>query len=727
VLVRELDRLALGHAGDSYLSDATSEYEDGPVEQDADEDGGVDDDYLFAISKQRQKRNLVSCVDENRQGLMWARISEWAAVEIPASAIFSPSTSADDGHVERPAKPPTVVHGMAELGLTYDPSVVLHEESCSVCGAKRPDRTKLDECVGLLYCHGNCVEPLPVCVALSSVLPSAARSVVSYGYSLLLSGHELTQASPIDLTPSNPCSARWTPLPFRAQVTIGSWIFPKLHVVEYDGGEDGLFSLRKRDDMGRVLVFSRSFCDALLSFIDNSMSSYSAATNFLASLRSGLGLRRQLVILLGRCFVDTLQPIPQIFVCPICSSNPDYSVIDGQALGFLRRDGIRVARPALHLPSMNLNFDDYAVIRQPSIRAAIRKVVRTGDRLNKTDAEVLGKLHAVLTSVRPRAQRAAKIENWWLKRHAGTLFFRFLFWTNEDDLVGHRPRARGGRRRVQQDGSSGAAAVHGSDTGTAADDAAFGVLGEAPAATTVAVPWYEHAGTSPPRFDTFKAESTEWTTLCSFILAMIGDPVVNLFAGRPREPLRDIAQELLKLNGGDWRMKSTAANAVGFVANFFARIGPLLCNEPDMCNTIGALLPFAIKVDKSVDDDFQTAAKKASDAGQSETLDVCKRWLGVTPPEEYDKFAAEHPAFNNKALDSPYAMFEFFGCLRRVRPAIFTPRAKKRKRAASHARGAGRRKGSQAAQEDAGDRCAKSFPKHSHLSAGVFNIVCPTL
>jgi len=726
VLVLQLDRLALGHAGDGYPSDATSEDEDGPVEQDADEDGGLDDDELVAIAKQRQKRNLVSCVDEDRQGLMWARSSEWAAVELPSSAIFSPSTSADDGHMEPPAKPPTVVHRMAELGLAYDPSVVLHEKSCSVCGAKRPDSTKLDECSGLLYCYGNGVEPLPVRVGLSSVLPSVVRCLVSYGYSLLLSGHELTQAGPTDLTPSNPCSARWTPLPFCAQVTIGSWVCPKQHVVEYDGDEDGLFSLRKPDDMGRVLVFTRSFCDALLSFIYNSRSSYSAATNFLASLRSGFGLRRQLVILLGRCFVATLQPIPELFVCPICGSNPDYIVIDGQALGFRLRDGIRVTRPALHLPSMNLNIDDYAVIREPSVRAAIRKVVRTGDRLNKTDAEALGKLHAVLTSVRPRAQRAATIENWRLKRHAGALFFRFFFWTNEDDLVGPHPRAPGGRRRGQQDGSSGAAAaVHGSDTATAADDATVGVLGDAPAATTVAVPWYERAGTCHPRFDTFQAEGTEWATLRPFILAMLGDPVVNLFAGQPREPLRDLAQELCKQNGGDWRMKSTAANAVGIVANFFARIGPLLCNEPALCNTIGALLLFAVEVDKSVDDDFQTAAKKASDAGQSETLDFCKRWLGVTTPEEYDKFAAEHPAFKNKALDSSYATFEFFGFLKRVRPAIFTPRAKTRKRAASHAGGGGRRKGSQAVQEDAGDRCAKSFPKHSQLTAGVFNIVCP--
>lgn len=257
-------------------------------------------------------------------------------------------------------------------------------------------------------------------------------------------------------------------------------------------------------------------------------------------------------------------------------------------------------------------------------------------------------------------------------------------------------------------------------------DPPVGQLGHAPAVAPSSVPWKERVGTCHPRFDAFAAAGTEWAAIRPFILALLGDPVVNLFAGQPRGPPRELAQELQKEDGGRWRQLSTASNAVGFVANFFARVGPLMGKEPALRKSVGALLLFAVDVDAAVDRDFQLAVKKASDAGQTETLEFCKRWLGVTTPEEYDRFAAEHPLFKDEDLTSPYKTFEYFGYLKRVRPAIFTPRAKPRdaRRRQQASRG-GPRKGSQAALEDAGDRCAKSFPKHSQLTAGVFNIVCP--
>lgn len=401
-----------------------------------------------------------------------------------------------------------------------------------------------------------------------------------------------------------------------------------------------MFSLRRSDDSGRMLVFTGSFCDGLLSFVYNSRSSYSAATSFLASLRSDFGLRRQLIVLLVRCCVASLQPMPELFVCPECSNNPDYIVIDGQALGFRLRDGIQVSRPALHWPSMNLNIDNYAIVREPSIRAAIRKVVRSGDRLNKTDAEALGKLHSALVSVRPRAQRAATIENWLLKRHAGLIFFRFFKWTSVDDLVGQSPRDAGGGHCEAQGGPSAAgtaaadsAAVDGSGSAPEAAGAKVGALGDAPTSTSKSMPWSQRAGACHPRFDTFMVTGTEWAAVRPFLLALLGDPVVTLFAGHPRAPLRSFAEELEKQDGGTWRKLSAASNAVGFVANVFARVGPLLDQEPELRKAVGALLLFAVDVDDSVDKVFQTAAKKASDAGQTETLEICKRWLGVTTPE----------------------------------------------------------------------------------------------
>lgn len=437
------------------------------------------------------------------------------------------------------------------------------------------------------------------------------------------------------------------------QLNIGEWTCPNGHVVQYDGGEDGPFSLRRSNDSERVLLFTRSFCDSLMPFVHNSRSSYSAATSFLASLRSGFGLRRQLIVLLGRCFVAVFQPTPELFLCPKCGVNPDYIVIDGQALSFRLREDTHLSRPALHLPSMNLKVDDYAVIREPSIRAAIRAVIKTGDKLYKTDAEALSKLHAALMSVRPRSRKAATIENWQLKRHAATLFFRFFEWTSVDDLVGTAPNA----------------------PLPAAGDSSVEGLGEAPSVPAAAVPWNARAGTCHPRLDAYVAAGTEWATIRPFILAFLGDPVVNLFAGQARGPLRALAAELQKEDGGWWRQLSTASNAVGFVAIFFARVGPLLDKEPALRKAVGAVLLSSVEVDELVDRDFQAAAKKASDAGQTETLEFCKRWLGVTTPEEFNKLAAEHNEFKKVDLDSPFKAFEYFGYLKWVRPAIFTPRA----------------------------------------------------
>ena len=39
------------------------------------------------------------------------------------------------------------------------------------------------------------------------------------------------------------------------------------HMVEYDGGNDALFSLCKLIDSGSVMLFSRLFCDAIICFV----------------------------------------------------------------------------------------------------------------------------------------------------------------------------------------------------------------------------------------------------------------------------------------------------------------------------------------------------------------------------------------------------------------------------------------------------------------------------
>jgi len=207
------------------------------------------------------------------------------------------------------------------------------------------------------------------------------------------------------------------------------------------------------------------------------------------------------------------------------------------------------------------------------------------------------------------------------------------------------------------------------------------------------------------------------------VLALLGDPVVNLFQGHPLAPIRALALELQTDCDASWIQHAEAANAVGFVANFFGRVGGMLKTNSSMRKAVGVLLQFTVEVDAVADAAFVAAADRAADNGQSRTRDYCKLWK-ETSVEKFETYAATDPMLADKNIDSPFTSFEFFGFLRRVRPAIFTPRAKGRKRQAASARSR-RNKGAQAALEDAGDRCAKSFPKHTDLRAGVFNVVCP--
>lgn len=42
----------------------------------------------------------------------------------------------------------------------------------------------------------------------------------------------------------------------------------------------------------------------------------------------------------------------------------------------------------------------------------------------------------------------------------------------------------------------------------------------------------------------------------------------------------------------------------------------------------------------------------------------------MTTPEEFRAFASKHPEFKDKDVESPFKTFEYFGFLKRVRPAI---------------------------------------------------------
>ena len=160
-LVRKLPRLVSGRNGDDGESD-TSADDDGELpEHEAESDDETDDDdELVAISKERQKRNLISCREEDKQGLLWCRTAEWANESVAPTAFVVDS---GDGNADQSVPQLSTVQRMAKLGLTYDPANVLHEKSCGVCGAVKTDGQQLETCPALLYTDGHATTPLQVC------------------------------------------------------------------------------------------------------------------------------------------------------------------------------------------------------------------------------------------------------------------------------------------------------------------------------------------------------------------------------------------------------------------------------------------------------------------------------------------------------------------------------------------------------------------------------------
>ena len=163
-LVKEIERLVVTGDGVPDASDVSDDDQPGKEKDMDDEDGdvGLEDDDLVKISKERQKRNLVSCEEEDNQGLKWARTAEWAADKVATTPFWPVSPAVGGDAIVEPSASTTVLQRMAELGFVWDPAVVLHEKSCSQCGAAKTDEDKLSKKPGKLYCDGNGSEPLSV-------------------------------------------------------------------------------------------------------------------------------------------------------------------------------------------------------------------------------------------------------------------------------------------------------------------------------------------------------------------------------------------------------------------------------------------------------------------------------------------------------------------------------------------------------------------------------------
>lgn len=209
---------------------------------------------------------------------------------------------------------------------------------------------------------------------------------------------------------------------------MGTWTCACGHEVWYDGAQDAVFSLRQKDNSGRLLLFTRSVCDELLSFLFYARSTYAAATAHFSATKQSFAFCRQYINLLGRLFVATLQPCPDAFKCPRCKDHPEYIIIDGQSLGFRRRPGMRILRPALSVPVLPIDVDLLCILPTATLRRAVRKILRCSEKLTRKEDAALRCWTADVAGI-PGARgcrRRRRRPNDSVFVAAGQLFFAFF-------------------------------------------------------------------------------------------------------------------------------------------------------------------------------------------------------------------------------------------------------------------------------------------------------------
>lgn len=510
------------------------------------------------------------------------------------------------------------------------------------------------------------------------------------------------------------------------QVIVGHWKCDETscrRTVEYDGSAEALFSFRRRNKRRRWMLFTRALMDNLFSFIISARSTYTAATRHLSASILCFNLRRQDVVKLGTAMLRTFLIPPETARCPLCGPNPEFIVIDGQALGCTDPDDAQPSRMDEECPVLDIAATKLCVVEQPGLRAAITKVLRSSSPLTETQVQLLRRWHRdMLGHKRPLAEGGAAY-----------LFFHF-FPFGADSTPGpgqanaSQPASAAAPQPAttqQQDGSVDNRKVTGTKRTLESavrqgPDGELTLGGSGAPVTKTTETWRDRSGHCAPNFSLYpRVDDGAWLAIVPFLQALLAETVSGMFHGHDEKAVRLLANTLRLMPAGAWRDVTDAVDGVGFVASFIGRMAAVVDMDARFRVGLGQLLLAAVEVEVTIDDAFQAAAGSSESIARGrKNAAYCKQWGGTPTPAVYRQWRASRTGFANQDVDDPYVSFEFFASLCRVRPGIKDSEAAKR-------RVGYRGKDRHAADMEEGDACNKAFSIKFGLTQGVFNVVCP--
>jgi len=397
----------------------------------------------------------------------------------------------------------------------------------------------------------------------------------------------------------------------RIAVRTGSWVCGGETCgkdVAYDGSDSGLFALSS------ATVFTRVYLDVVLHIALSSRSSVTAsaaAMAFCLHATAGLPLSacsvtRQLLNFAVGAFRETLLVPAAAYSCIKCVSNGkclyETLVADGQTLGFFKDKVVPLVRHLVDNPVIDILLTESAVVKNSTVRAALRKRANTstGKPPTLTAREVKALDAFLLKGSMPRkiftpensaTGKSSAREAEWAAAHISS-FFKSVpandpaaeptvmsdsdednssssSENNGDDLA---ERGQGGRPDVAADDENEERHVGGQRfvcvrlSGAVGDDHTLGVLAR-----------------------------ERWRVVQRFVSTFMAEAVSGIFSGCDKPAIEALAQALVDgKRTVEWEPLSTAVDQLSLVWSFLYLVSDDLDADPDLARAVGELLLFGL-------------------------------------------------------------------------------------------------------------------------------------
>lgn len=465
------------------------------------------------------------------------------------------------------------------------------------------------------------------------------------------------------------------------------------------------------------MSFTRALLDKLFSFIIAARTTYTAATRHLSGDVQCFRLRRQDVAKLGTAMLRIFTIPPETGRCPRCGPNPEFIIIDGQALGCSDVDDVDPKRLDMDCPVLDIPTSKLCLVEHAPLRAAITKVVRTSAALTEPQQHLLRSWHEDMTNPQaPAVERAAAFTFFHffpLRSRAAAEQPQTIPKEAEAPPAAETPSGR--RKRKPTGDRTLEAAVRRDDQGNLV------LGGSGPVAKRAVDAWRDRTGMCAPRFELYpRHDDGAWLAALPFLQALLAETVTGMFQAHDERSVRLVANTMRLKRNGEWQNVTGSLDGVGFVASFVGRFADDIDADERLCQSVGRLLVEAADREASVDMAFNhvSNSKEVLDRGWV-NAEYCKRWGGTPTPADYRRWRTLQSTDSGIVADSPFVSYEHFAGLDRVRPGIKDSEAAKRR---VGYRGKDRHT---ADKEGDGDACNKAFSIKCGLTQGVFNVVCP--